>query len=185
MKKLIIDGSFDTLNLSIFDAKEIIYDLHLNSPYTHSKILTDVFSYAFNLLSFNLEDIDMLYCCIGPGKYTSLRVTLATIKGMFFKKIKYIYGFSSLDMMATEEKNNEPFRIICEISKTKTYFADYICKDGFIQRVENIKSSTMEQAINTNHKIIKRNSIESVRNIFQINPKQTKKLSLHELAPVY
>ncbi len=185
MKELVIDGSFEDINLSVFDSKELIYDLHLHSPHTHSKILTDIFDYAFHSLSIGIEDIGRLYCCIGPGKYTSLRVVLASIKGMFFDKLEYVYSVSSLDLMASEEFFNEPFRIICETSRTKTYFSDYTLNNGFIERLGEIGSALKNEAAKTGYKIIQRNYIGSVRNIFRLKPEYFKKVDLYALTPLY
>ncbi len=185
MKELVIDGSFEDINLSVFDSKELIYDLHLHSPHTHSKILTDIFDYAFNSLSIDIKDIEKLYCCIGPGKYTSLRVVLAAIKGMFFEKLENVYGVNSLDLMASEEFRNEPFRIVCETSKTKTYFSDYVLNNGFVERLGEIGSSQKNEAVKTDYKIIQKNCIGSVRNIFRLKPEYFKRVELYALTPVY
>ncbi len=185
MKELVIDGSFESINLSIIDSKELVYDLHLYSINTHSKILTDIIDYALKSLSYNLNDIDNLYCCIGPGRYTSLRVTLATIKGMFFNKIESAYCFTSLDLMAATEDSDLPFRIVCDTSQTKTYFADYIKRGEFIERIDDIHSSTKKEAMKTSNKIVIKNSVDSTKDIFKIDSKHIKRIDLHALTPIY
>jgi tRNA threonylcarbamoyl adenosine modification protein YeaZ len=185
MKELVIDGSFEDINLSIFNQQELIYNLHMHSPNTHSKILTDILDCAFKPLSLNIQDIERTYCCIGPGKYTSLRVTLATIKGMFFGKTEYVYGVCSLDLMAAEQDFDKPFRIVCETSKTKIYFADYEYIDGYVERLSDVESSTMEEALKTTKKIVRKNTVESTKNIFKINKEHIKRANLYELAPIY
>lgn len=184
MKELVIDGSFEDINLSIFESKELVYDLHLHTKQTHSKILTDIFDYAFKSLSLNINDINTLYCCIGPGKYTSLRVTLATVKGMFFNKLEYVYGFNSLDLIAVKQ-NQTDFRLICEISKTKTYFADYARHNKTIKRLGDINSSTKKEALETQKEIVMQNTISSTRDIFEINPEYITRINLYALAPSY
>ncbi len=184
MKELVIDGSFEDINLSIFDSEELVYNLHLHSKQTHSKILTDIFDYAFKSLSLHIDDIDKLYCCIGPGKYTSMRVVLATIKGMFFDKLEYAYCFTSLDLMATQQ-NKADFRLICETSKTKIYFADYIKHNNTVKRLGDIQSSTKEKSLETQKDIVLANTIQSAKEVFLMDSEYITRTNLYAITPLY
>ena len=185
MIELVADGSFDEINLSIFDNKRPIYDLCINPNDTHSKILVNVFECAFKHLSLKLDDIDKFYCCIGPGKYTSLRVSLATIKGMLFDKADYVYGVTSLDLMAASTNiNSGSFKIICQVSQTKTYFADFTAQNGIIKRKGEILSAQEPTSLN-NDGMVFDSKKPFTKNIHSIDEKLIKKIGLFELAPIY
>jgi len=104
---------------------------------------------------------------------------------MFFEKLENVYGVSSLDLMASEECCSEPFRIICETSRTKTYFADYTVSNGFIERLGEINSAQKDEAVKTDYKIIQKNCIGSVKNIFKLNPEYIMRIDLYGLTPLY
>ena len=186
MIELVADGSFDEINLSIFDNKRPIYDLCINPNNTHSKILVNVFECAFKHLSLKLDDIDKFYCCIGPGKYTSLRVSLATIKGMLFDKADYVYGVTSLDLMAASTNiNSGSFKIICQVSQTKTYFADFTAQNGIIKRKGEILSAKEQDIPLDEVSTIFNSKKLFTKNIYRIDEKLIKKIGLFELAPIY
>ncbi len=185
MIELAIDGSFDLIDLSIFEDRELIYSLFLRCRATHSKILTHVFSSALTELSLKLEDIERFYCCIGCGKYTSLRVTLATIKGMLFERKEHIYSFALTDLIAAASEINGSFRAICYTSKNSCCFADYSKEDSNLNRLSEITKASIETAQETNLPIVTHPGINITRNLFKLNADYLTKTPLLELKPLY
>ncbi len=178
---LVIDGSFDEINLSIFKEKELVYDLFVSSSYTHSKILVGILDYALKSLDVDIAEIKNVYVCIGPGRYTSLRVVLSTIKGIFFERLKYIYTVNRLDLMAANiNRIDKPFRVVCKTSPSIIYCADYINKNGIVSRI-----SSMQRIEKEDFETEKPNKESLTKNIFLINPKQISKIELEKLTPIY
>ena len=183
MIELAIDGSFEAIDLSIFEKGELIYGLFVRSRSTHSKILTHIFDSAFKQLSLELNQIDRFYCCIGCGKYTSLRVTLATMKGMLFDIKDHIYTFALPDLIAASSGYERTFRVICRTSKSSCCFADYTTQNGETTRISEIEKSDIEEAENTDLPIVTRPAMCITSNIHKV--KHIEKVKLLDLKPLY
>ncbi len=184
MIQMAIDGSSNDISLSFFNNKELVYDLFINSENTHSKILVDIFNCALKALPLELNKINDIYCCIGPGKYTSLRVTLSTLKGIFFDRIDYVYGINLLDLIASNTDASGDFRVVYEASRFKTYFADYKRNGDILERTD-ILNASKEEALSkpTIYTIKEEGSL--TKNIFNINKKYITKIGLMDLVPIY
>ncbi len=186
MINLVIDGSFDEINLSVFEDKELVYDLFMFSTYTHSQIFVNTLDYVLSTMHIKIDNIDNLFCCIGPGRYTSLRVILSTIKGLFFNRLEYVYGFTTLDAVAASVCSSDYFRVVCETSKSKIYFADYQKKDNIIQRIGKIHTADdKSSACNSNLTIFENRQQSLAKNLFYIDKQHIKKIELNNLAPIY
>jgi tRNA threonylcarbamoyladenosine biosynthesis protein TsaB len=184
MMELVIDGSFDELSISVFEDREQVYDLFLLSKNTHSKILVNVFDSVFKQLNITIDDINKLYCCIGPGRYTSLRVVLSTIKGMFFNKMEKVHGVSYLDLVASNFQSAFDFRTACKTSPSKVYFADYRFENGFIKRISDVAESDEQSAYDTPLEIASI-STSTTKNLFKIPDDYIKPIDLLKLIPRY
>ena len=183
MIELALDGSFEAIDLSIFENGELIYGLFVRSASTHSKILTHILDSAMGLLSMDLRKIDKFYCCIGCGKYTSLRVTLATIKGMLFDIKESVYTFAITDLVAVSAHREGEFRVVCQTSKNACCFADYKAENGKTKRVSNINKADIEQALQTDLPIVTRPKTCITSNVHKIE--DIKRTPLLELKPLY
>lgn len=185
MIQMAIDGSSNDISLSIFSDRELVYDLFIDSQNTHSKILVDIFDCALKALSLELNKIDNIYCCVGPGKYTSLRVTLSTLKGMFFDKTDCVYGVNLLDLIASAKRETPGnFRVVYEASCSKTYFADYK-KDNDALKRGDILSASKEEALSSPATYVYKKKGSLTKNIFDIDKNYIKKISLMDLVPIY
>lgn len=66
MKILAIDTSSKICSVSILEDKNIIIEKHNNDEKTHSQKLMPLVDEIFKESKYNLEDMDLLACCIGP-----------------------------------------------------------------------------------------------------------------------
>ncbi len=185
MIELVIDGSFENINLSIFEDKGLVYDLLLFTNQTHSKILVDVIDSSLQQLSINLSDIDNLYCVIGPGRYTSLRVVLSTLKGIFFERLEYIFAINRLDLISTTVKHHQHFRVISQTSPSKYYFMDYDIVADNSKRTSNLQESTKDNVFNTALPVISEIEGSLTKYLFRLDERYIKKIKLMELIPIY
>ena len=93
MKNLIIDATGDSILFKIITKKESYTTNHSNSRENFDKFVI----FLFKFLEENntkFEDINNIFINQGPGKYSSIRASIAIAKGLSIAKNINIYGFS-------------------------------------------------------------------------------------------
>ncbi|WP_022670058.1 tRNA (adenosine(37)-N6)-threonylcarbamoyltransferase complex dimerization subunit type 1 TsaB [Hippea alviniae] len=159
--QLAVDGSGNFLDISLFNKEgELVYSLFLKSKKTHSKQLVDVIDTVLKQLDISLGDIDTLFCVVGPGRYTSIRVVISTLKGLFFQKSISVFSLNSLDITAASVCDIEMFRVIGDFFSKEAYYCDYERKSGQLKRVSQIKKGTEEDVNDTGLPIIRSTDVK-------------------------
>ena len=93
MKNLIIDATGDNILFKVITKKESYTSNHSNSRENFDKFVI----FLFKFLEENntkFEDINNIFINQGPGKYSSIRASIAIAKGLSIAKNINIYGFS-------------------------------------------------------------------------------------------
>ena len=93
MKNLIIDATGDSILFKIITKKESYTTNHSNSRENFDKFVI----FLFKFLEENntkFEEINNIFRNQGPGKYSSIRASIAIAKGLSIAKNINIYGFS-------------------------------------------------------------------------------------------
>ena len=99
MKILAIDTSSKVCSVAITEDDEKIIELHSDDEKTHSVKLMPMVDEAFKSANLNLNDIDLLACCIGPGSFTGVRIGIATVKAFADAKNIPVVGVTSLESL--------------------------------------------------------------------------------------
>ena len=81
-----------------------------------------------------LAKLDGFAVGLGPGSFTSLRVGLATVKGLAFALKKPVVGISSLDVLALNVKEDGQVCVISDAKRNMAYACIYRKKDGALKR---------------------------------------------------
>lgn len=81
--------------------ENVLGEIVLASPETHSKRLLLACSYLLERLGLKLEDLSALAVSIGPGSFTGLRIGLATAKGLHFATGLPLVGVETLRALAS------------------------------------------------------------------------------------
>lgn len=114
MKILAIDTSTVVSSVALVDEKKLYCEITINSKSTnHSERLMPLIDEALQSAKIEIKDIDLFSCNIGPGSFTGLRISIATIKGLAQSLDKAVIGASSLKSLAY----NIPYAkgIICPV----------------------------------------------------------------------
>ena len=114
MKILAIDTSTVVSSVALIDEKKLYCEITINSKTTnHSERLMSLIDEALHSAKIGIEDIDLFSCNIGPGSFTGLRISIATIKGLAQSLDKAVIGASTLKSLAY----NLPYTkgIICPV----------------------------------------------------------------------
>jgi len=78
----------------------LVYEQLLGLREDHSSRLMPAIDYAFDHVGWSPREVDVYALAIGPGSFTSLRVGLATIKGLCLATGAPVVAVATLDAMA-------------------------------------------------------------------------------------
>ena len=119
MKILIIDAANDKIFFKIITNKESYTSDYFNSRENFDKfnILLSSFLMDNNI---KIKDIDVAFINQGPGNYSSIRISIATIKALKLVNNFDLYGFK------TEDVINENYDKIIELFKKGDLIKDLI-----------------------------------------------------------
>ncbi len=81
-----------------------------------------------------LAKIDGFAVGLGPGSFTSLRVGLATVKGLAFALQKPVVGISSLDVLALNVSADGQVCVVCDAKRNMVYACLYQKKGDALKR---------------------------------------------------
>ncbi len=156
MIELAIDGSGSFIDLSVFKDEWLIFAMFSKTTKTHSQFLVDTIDFVLKATNIKLDEINRIYCVAGPGRHTSIRVVISTLKGLFFKR-KNIETFraNALDLLAASTEYQGTFRCQGEFFSKKAYYIDYEKQNSEIKKIGEIKRGTEEEISKTDLKIFK------------------------------
>tara|TARA_B100000965_G_C19075482_1_gene533940 strand:- start:50 stop:427 length:378 start_codon:yes stop_codon:yes gene_type:complete len=104
MKILIIDAANDKIFFKI-----IINNKSYTSDYLNSRENFDKFSVLlFSFLDKNnviIKDIDNVFINQGPGKFSGIRISIASVKALKLANNFDLYGFNSKDVIKNNYEN--------------------------------------------------------------------------------
>ncbi len=187
MIDLAIDGSGPFLDLTLFDDNEPVYSLYTLPKKTHSQLFVDIIDGVLKTTNLSLSDIDRLYCVSGPGRHTSIRVIIASLKGLFFQKSTIdCFRVNALDLTAVSLIANGVFRVVGELFSKEAYFADYEKTDSKIERLNEPRKAKEEEIYKTDLEIFKANEVKMCKTkyIHEIEP-FLERVNLFDLNPIY
>ena len=189
MIEFVIDGSGSFIDLSLFKNGDLMDTMFFKTLKTHSQFLVDTVDFILKATEIKLDNINRLYCVAGPGRHTSIRVVISTLKGLFFKR-KDIETFrvNVLDLLAASIEERGKFRCQGEFFSKNAYYMDYEKQsNGKIIRIGEIRKGTEEEIKETNLKIFK--TTEEKFNPRTVNIHKIKnfceRVNLFDLNPIY
>jgi len=165
-----IDGSFDLLSMAFFEGESVIDSLYIEKG-VFSSVLVSAFDRLVKRVSINILDIGSIYVTNGPGRYTSLRVVLSFIKGLFYDFKGPIYCVNSIDLIAANYKGDGCIYIMKKTAKSEIvhYYTTY----PFVQRIE------------PNSNCQKFDGLPDIKNLFKINKILFQQCSLSNIKIIY
>ena len=96
-KNLIIDAANDKIIFKIIDCDKIYTNDYENSRKNFDRFAILLLKFL-NKKMINFDIIDKVMVNLGPGKYSSIRTSLSTLKALSLIYKFKIYGFSSKDV---------------------------------------------------------------------------------------
>jgi tRNA threonylcarbamoyladenosine biosynthesis protein TsaB len=100
MKLLLLDTSTAVCSVAVVDGSRILAETVLNLPGSASSRLSEEIERLILITGLHVNQLDGFGVATGPGAFTSLRVGLATVKGLALATDKPVAAFSSLALLA-------------------------------------------------------------------------------------
>ena len=94
MKNLIIDAANDKIVFLIITEKQSYTTTHVNSRENFDKFM-NLLLFFLNKNKLKIDDVDRIFVNQGPGKFSSLRISISIAKAMSLAKNISLYGFDS------------------------------------------------------------------------------------------
>ena len=132
MKLLAIDTSTEYLSLAASNGAKILCSQTILLKAKFSEKIMGHIDTVLKKSRVPVAKIDGFVVGLGPGSFTSLRVGLATVKGMVFAVHKPVIGISSLDAIAMNVAGDAENICVITDAKRSLVYSAYYCKRGKI-----------------------------------------------------
>ena len=94
MKNLIIDAANDKIIFSFISEKQSYTTSHINSRENFDNFI-NLLMFFFRENKIKLDDVERIFVNQGPGKFSSLRISISIAKAISLSKNIILTGFNS------------------------------------------------------------------------------------------
>ena len=119
MKNLIIDAANEKIFFSIITDTQSYTTTHANSRENFDKFMNLLLD-LFKKNEIKLEEVENIFINQGPGKFSSIRISISIAKAICIAKNINLFGFSSKDL------DNGNYNKIIELYKKNLLIKDLI-----------------------------------------------------------
>ena len=119
MINLVVDAANDKIFFAIMTESKSYTTTHLNSRENFDKFMKLLIEFL-KKNNTNLRNIDNILINQGPGKFSSIRISISIVKGISLANNINLIGFNSDDI-----KNNN-YKNLLELSKKKLFIKERI-----------------------------------------------------------
>ncbi len=103
LKILAIESATDWLSVALMEGETVVALKAPEATRQHAGTLLPTIDELLSEAGWSLSDLDALAVSTGPGSFTSLRIGLATAKGLAFGRPLQAVGVSTLEAMALSQ----------------------------------------------------------------------------------
>lgn len=139
MKILGIDTSSMATSVAVIEDNKLICEYTVNTKKTHSQKLMLMIENMLKISDLDVNEMDLIAVCEGPGSFTGLRISMATAKAMAHVNNLPIVGVNSLELLAANM--NLCDKKICSIldaQRTQVYSGQYKFENNEVVELKNI-----------------------------------------------
>ena len=97
---LAIEAASDGLSVAVLEGERVVAERELERSRQHAAQLLATIDETLRAASLALSAIEAMAISAGPGSFTSLRISLATLKGLAFGRAIPVVGVSTLEAIA-------------------------------------------------------------------------------------
>lgn len=159
MKIIGIDTSGIVAGVSLIDDNKILGEININYKQNHSVTIMPMIDTLLKMVNVELEEIDYIACCCGPGSFTGLRIGGATAKGIAHALNKKIIPISTLEMLAYNIFMPSKFIVpIIDAKGERVFTAIYEWENSKLQNILPETATTLQELL----QYIEENDIEPI-----------------------
>lgn len=103
---LAVESATDWLSVALLEDEDVVASQTRDARMQHAAALLPAIDATLSAAGASLEQVDSFAISTGPGSFTSLRIGLATIKGLGFRRELRAVGVSTLEAMALSALEN-------------------------------------------------------------------------------
>jgi tRNA threonylcarbamoyladenosine biosynthesis protein TsaB len=100
LRLLALESATDWLSVAVLEGGRVVALIEHAGSRQHSTALLSVVDATLREAGVGLDAIEAMAISTGPGSFTSLRIGLATLKGLAFGRAIPVVGVSTLEVMA-------------------------------------------------------------------------------------
>jgi len=147
MKVLGIDTSSMAASIAVIEDDTLICEFVVNDTKTHSQKLMVMIEEMLKISDIDVNEIDLLAVCIGPGSFTGIRIGVATAKAISHVNDIPIVAVNSLESIAQNASLSDKIILpILDAQKNQVYSAEYkYGKDGKFGGIETISDIQIKE----------------------------------------
>ena len=113
MINLIIDAANEEIVFVIIADKQSYTSKHINSRENFDNFMKLLLKFL-KKIKIKISDINRIFVNLGPGKFTSLRISLSVAKAMSLANSAVLIGFKSQDL------TNKNYKYLTKLNKNKS-----------------------------------------------------------------
>ncbi len=107
MKILAIDTATKVASVAVLENNEILAEKSVMSNQNHSEVLLALIQEVLETAGLTIQDVEQYVISNGPGSFTGLRVSAATVKAFAYNNNSDIYEVCTLDSLAYNAFNED------------------------------------------------------------------------------
>lgn len=149
MKVLGIDTSSMATSIAVVEDNKLICEYTVNTKKTHSQKLMPMIENMLNISDLDVNDMDLIAVCQGPGSFTGLRISMATAKAIAHANNLPIVGINSVELLAKNiELNNKKICSILDAQRTQVYTGQYKFENSNLVELKSLHVVEIDELIN-------------------------------------
>ena len=139
MKVLGIDTSSNATSIAVIEDNKLICEYTVNTKTTHSQKLMPMIENMLKISEVNVNDMDIIAICQGPGSFTGLRIGMATAKALSHVNNLPIVGVNSLELLAGNmDLTDKKICSILDAQRTQVYMGQYKFENNKLVELKSI-----------------------------------------------
>ena len=139
MKVLGIDTSSNATSIAVIEDNKLICEYTVNTKTTHSQKLMPMIENMLKISEINVNDMDMISICQGPGSFTGLRIGMATAKALSHVNNLPIVGVNSLELLAGNmDLSDKKICSILDAQRTQVYMGQYKFENNKLVELKSV-----------------------------------------------
>ncbi|MDR0879113.1 MAG: tRNA (adenosine(37)-N6)-threonylcarbamoyltransferase complex dimerization subunit type 1 TsaB [Clostridioides sp.] len=149
MRILGIDTSTRAASIAVMEDDKLICEFVVSDTRTHSQKLMDMIESMLKISDIDINTMEAIAVCVGPGSFTGIRIGVATAKAIAHVNSIPVIAVNSLESLA----NNASLSLktvvpVLDAQKNQVYSAKYgFRKDGKCEVIDEIGIISVEDLI--------------------------------------